>query len=413
MSEPGGPFVSDLEADLVTAGCQSGTFARNPCEDAIMNRGPLSHLRVLDLTRLHPGAFCTAMLADLGADVLRVEPPDGSDPMRTIAGAPAAYCRGKRSIALNLKHARAPEIVRRLITGVDVVIDSGLPGPLRDAGIGYEAAARDLPALVWCSITGFGRGSPYEGRAGHDISFLGYSGLLSLMAGTTVPPTPDFVLSAPFAGLVAAVGILAALAERDRTGSGRLVDTSILDSASWIIGEAVARVAAGGAPGWGESASRRAYRAADGRLLTVAAAEPRTWAALCAGIDRPDLQQLLYSYPGGQQALAAELEKVFATRSAADWLERLGDTAAAVGPVLTVEDLLTDAHAVARDSVVALGDEHVRALRTPVRFEEADGAQASFRPRPAPALGEHTEEALAAAGYASEEIASLRREGAV
>jgi crotonobetainyl-CoA:carnitine CoA-transferase CaiB-like acyl-CoA transferase len=353
------------------------------------------------------------MLADLGADVLRVEPPDGSDPIRSIAGAPAAYDRGKRSIALNLKHARAPEIVRRLIGGVDIVVDSGLPSALREAGVGYEAAARERPALVWCSITGFGRGSPYEGRAGHDISFLGYSGLLSLMAGTTVPPTPDFVLSAPFAGLVAAVGILAALAERDRTGRGRLVDTSILDSATWIIGEAVARVAAGGAPGWGESASRRAYRAADGKLLTVAAAEPRTWAALCAGIDRPDLQPLLYSHPGGQQALASELEKIFATRSAADWLERLGDTAAAVGPVLTAEELSTDAHVVARDSVVELGDERVRALRTPVRYVEPGGTPAPFHPGPAPALGEHTEEALAAAGYAGEEIASLRREGAV
>src|SRR5262249_22450788 len=149
-----------------------------------------------------------------------------------------AYYRGKRSIALNLKHERAPEILRRLIAGVDVVVDSGVPGALRAAGIAYETAAREQPALVWCSLTGFGRGSPYAARAGHDITFLGYSGLLSLMAGTTVPPTPDFVLSAPFAGLVAAIGILAAIADRDRTGHGRLVDTSIVDSATWIIGEA-------------------------------------------------------------------------------------------------------------------------------------------------------------------------------
>jgi crotonobetainyl-CoA:carnitine CoA-transferase CaiB-like acyl-CoA transferase len=317
---------------------------------------------------------------------------------------------------VNLKHQRAPEIVRRLIAGVDVVVDSGLPGPLRDAGMGYDALAREQQALVWCSITGFGRGSPYAARAGHDITFLGYSGLLSLMAGSTVPATPDFVLTAPFAGLVAAVGILAAIAERDRTGRGCFIDTSLVDSATWIIGEAVARVAAGGAAGWGSAASRRAYRTADGKLLTLAAAEPRTWAAFCAGIDRPDLQPLVYSNPGGQEALAAELEKVFATRTAAEWLERFGDTAAAVGPVFTVEELLGDAHVVARGSVVELqggGDDPVRALRTPVHYVAADGTAVPFTPGSPPTLGEHTDEALAAAGYGIDEIATLHREGAV
>ena len=356
------------------------------------------------------------MLADLGAEVLRVETPDAADPIRNLPGGPAAYDRGKRSVALNLKHERAPEIVRRLIARVDVVVDSGLPGPLRDAGVGYDALAREQPALVWCSITGFGRSSPYAARAGHDITFLGYSGLLSLMAGTTVPPTPDFVLTAPFAGLVAAVGILAAIAERDRTGRGRFVDTSLVDSAMWIIGEAVARVEAGGSPGWGESASRRAYRTSDGKLVTLAAAEPRTWAAFCAGIDRPDLQPLGYSYPGGQLALAAELEKIFATRSAAEWLERLGDTAAAVGPVLTVEELLSDPHVVARGSVIELpgdGDTRVRALRTPVRYVADDGTPFGFEPGPPPRLGEHTDEELVAAGYSADDIATLHRESAI
>jgi crotonobetainyl-CoA:carnitine CoA-transferase CaiB-like acyl-CoA transferase len=382
-----------------------------------MSDRPLSQLRVLDLTRMFPGAYCTAMLADLGADVLRVEPPDGSDPVRSMRGGPAAYDRGKRSLTLSLKHPRAPEVVRRLIAGVDVVIDSGLPAALREGGIRYEAIAREQTALVWCSITGFGRGSPYAARSGHDISFLGYSGLLSLMAGDTVPPTPDFVLSAPFAALVATVGILAAIAERERTGRGRLVDASLADSAMWIIGEAIARVAAGGPPGWGPSASRRAYRAGDGRLVTLAAAEPRTWAALCAGIDRPDLAPLLYSHPGGQEGLAAELEAIFATRPAAEWVERLGDTAAAVGPVLGVEELFSDAHVVARGSVIELpgGDDGkpLRALRTPVRYVEPDGTPVPFRPARPPALGEHTDAALAAAGYASDEIATLRRAGAI
>src|SRR5262245_25245737 len=176
---------------------------------------PLSGLRVLDLTRLFPGAFCTQVLADLGAEVLRIEPLDGNDPVRTMPGGLAAYQRGKRSIALDLRHADAPAIVQRLIASVNVVVESGVPRPLAQAGISYERAAADQPGLVWCSIPGFGRGSPYASRAGHDIAFLGYSGLLALMAGTTVPPTPDFVLASPLAGLVGALGILAAITERD------------------------------------------------------------------------------------------------------------------------------------------------------------------------------------------------------
>src|SRR5207253_6606628 len=135
-----------------------------------------------------------------------------------------------------------------------VVVESGRPATLHDQGVGYEPLAREQPGLVWCSISGFGDGSPYASRAGHDITFLGYSGLLGLMAGDTVPPTPDFVLAVPFGALIAVIGILAAVAERDRTGEGRFVDTSIVDAATWVIGEAVARVAQGHPPGWGQAA---------------------------------------------------------------------------------------------------------------------------------------------------------------
>jgi crotonobetainyl-CoA:carnitine CoA-transferase CaiB-like acyl-CoA transferase len=379
-----------------------------------MSDRPLSHLRVLDLSRLQPGAFCTGMLADLGADVLRVEPTTG-DVMRTIPGAPAAYHRGKRAITLDLKHEQAPEVVRRLIAGVDVVVESGLPANLRDAGLTYEQLAADRPGLVWCCISGYGEGSPNAGQAGHDITFLGHSGLLGLMAGDTVPPTPDFVLSVPFGALIAVVGILAAVTERERTGEGRFVDASIVDSATWVIGEAVARVAAGGQAGWGQSASRRAYRAADGKLITVAAAEPRTWAALCAALERPDLADRLATPPDGQPALADELAAIFATRPAAEWVALLGPAGAAVGPVHAVDELLDDEHVQARGSVIALDGDPAgtRALRSPVRLRRPDGTEAPFSPGPPPALGADTDDALANAGYAPDEIAALHADGAV
>jgi crotonobetainyl-CoA:carnitine CoA-transferase CaiB-like acyl-CoA transferase len=355
------------------------------------------------------------MLADLGADVLRVEQPGSGDPLRGIPGAAEAYNRGKRSMTLDLKHGQAPDILRRLVAGVDVVVESGRPGALAARGVGYEQLSASDPGLVWCAITGFGQDSPYADRAAHDITFLGYSGLLDLMAGGTVPPTPDFVLAVPFGALVAVVGILSALAERAQTGRGRFVDTSIVDSATWILGEAVARVAAGGEAGWGQSANRRAYRCADGRLVTLAAAEPRTWAGFCAALDRPDLADRAWGPPDDQAALAAELEALFATRPASEWVELLVDAGAGFGPVNTVGDLLDDPHVVARGSVVTLdGDPSgARVLRTPVRLVDAEGEEAPFTPTAPPASGAHTDEALAAAGFTADEISSLRRDGAV
>jgi crotonobetainyl-CoA:carnitine CoA-transferase CaiB-like acyl-CoA transferase len=379
-----------------------------------MTDGPLSHLRVLDLSRAQPGAYCTGVLADLGADVLRVESRGTGDTTRMVPGAMEAYHRGKRAMTLDLKHDDAPEVLRRLIAQVDVVVESGLPAGLTAHGIGYATIAADQPRLVWCTISGFGEGSPYAKRPAHDITFLGYSGLMALMAGDTVPPTPDFVLAVPFGSLIAVVGILAALTERDRTGKGAFVDTSIVDSATWVLGEAVARVAAGGPAGWGEAASRRAYRAADGKLVTLAAAEPRTWAAFCAAVERPDLAESLMNPPGGQAALAAELADLFATKPAADWEATLADAGAAVGPVRSIEDLLDDPHLAARGALVELDDDsHTRVLRTPVRLRDETGAERPVQLGPPPALSEHTDTALADAGFTADEIAAFHDRDAV
>jgi alpha-methylacyl-CoA racemase len=380
-----------------------------------MAQQPLSHLRVLDLSRLQPGAFCTGLLADLGADVLRVEQPGVGDPLRGIPGAHAAYNRGKRSLTLNLRHDDAPAIIRRLAGDVDVIVESGRPRALEAHGIGYRQLAPDHPRLIWAAITGFGQESPYVDRAGHDITFLGYSGLLALMAGNAIPPSPDFVLAVPFGALMATVGILAALQERDRTGTGRLVDVSINDSATWILGEHVARVAAGHAASWGQTANRRAYRCADGRLVTVAATEPRTWSALCAALALDDLTEKLRATPEEQPELEARLAAVFASRPAREWVDLLADAGAGVGPVHRVVDLFDDPHVQARGSIVELADEGegVRVLRPPLRLTDAEGAQAPFAPSLPPDVGEHTDSVLAGAGFSQDEIAGFRRDGVI
>ena len=385
--------------------------------DRAVGDRPLAGLRVLDLTRMFPGAFCTLVLADLGAEVIRVEPPDGNDPVRGMPGGLAAYQRGKRSLALDLKQSAAADVVRRLLAHVDVVVvETALPRPLLEAGISYETAAAERPELIWCAIPAFGRDSPYGSRSGHDIAFLGYSGILALMAGSTVPATPDFVLASPIAALVGCIGILAAVAERDRTGTGRMVESTLVDSTMWVIGEQIARVAGGGQAGWGEAASRRAYRAADGKLVTLSAAEPRTWSAFCGGVDRPDLEPRLYSDPQGQDGLRAELEAIFATRTAAEWVAHFDGTAAAVGPVLTVEDILVDDHVVARGSLVDLArgaGEPLRALRPPIRSYAPDGSEITIELGSPPELGEDTDEILTDAGLSADEIDALRRDGVI
>jgi len=376
----------------------------------VTGAGPLTGIRVLDLSRLHPGALCTRLLADLGAEVLRVEQPGPGDLLRTIPGAHAAYNHGKRSMTLDLRHDAAPAVLRRLAADADVLVESARPGSLDRTGIGFAQLGAVNPGLVWCSLTGFGQASPYADRPAHDLSFLGYSGLLSLLAGDSVPATPDVVIAVPIGALVAVIGILAALRERDRKGRGRLVDTSILDAASWLLSEHVARVSEGGAAGWGVSASRRAYRCADGRLLALAAAEPRPWRALCAALDLPDLVDRLYAPAAEQTAMAERLAALFASRPMAAWVQLLPE--AAVGPVSTVPDLLHDPHVRARGNLLELED-GATVLRSPVRLAGAGDDASAGSPAHAPACGEHTDLVLAKAGFTQSEIATLRREKAV
>lgn len=376
-----------------------------------MSSGALGGIRVLDLSRFQPGAYLTRMLADLGADVLRVEQPGAGDPLRGIPGAHEAYNRGKRSLTLDTRHERAGAVLRKLIAAADVVVESGRPGSLDAKGLGYAQLAAEQPRLVWCAITGFGQASPNIDRAGHDVTFLGYTGLLALMAGDTIPPTPDFVLAVPIGALMGVIGIMAALAEREKTGRGKLVDTSIVDSATWLLSEHVSRVSGGQPAGWGPSAARRAYRCADGKLITLAATEARSWAALCKALDVPDLAGSMMVPPARYPEVAGRLEKIFATRPAAHWVDTLADVGAAVGPTHEIADLFSDRHVKARGSITDMGN--LRVVRTPIRLLDAKGHEDAPAITPPPGLGEHTDQALAAAGVSAGEISDLRAAGVV
>ncbi|MGE0386383.1 MAG: CaiB/BaiF CoA transferase family protein [Gammaproteobacteria bacterium] len=376
--------------------------------------GPLSHLKVLDLSRLHPGAFCSLLLADLGADVLKIEAPGIGDGMR-YAGAEGfmaahvAFNRGKRSMRLDLKHPRAPEVLRRLLRGVDVVIESQKPGFYERMGLGFEQVRADNPGLIWCALTGFGPTGPNADAPGHDITYLGIAGVMSQMRVNGVPPVPDIVLSVPLGALMGAVGILSALEQRRHSGRGARVDAALAEAAGWLLSEGVARAAAAPGPGWGAFAARMNYRCADERWVTVAASEPRPWARLCAALDLPDLANHVHGTD--EPATIARLAEAFARRPSAHWIVEPG-LAGGVGPVNEPADMLADPHLAARRSIVEIAG-GARVLANPVRLDGADGEASTCARGAPPELGADTDAALAAAGFGADEIAVLHAEGVV
>jgi crotonobetainyl-CoA:carnitine CoA-transferase CaiB-like acyl-CoA transferase len=375
--------------------------------------GPLTHVRVLDLSRMYPGAFATSLLADLGADVRKVEAPGFGDGMRFLTGggfeaAHVALNRGKRSLTLDLRHERAPEVLRRLVREADVVVDSHRPGALDASGIGYAAMSAENPRVVWCSITGFGQDGPFAQAPGHDITYLGAAGLLSRLAASGVEPTPPQVsLSLPMGGLMAVVGILSALAQRDRTGHGAYVDASLVDSAMWALVEPIARAASAPGPDWGDLAARQVYRCADGRYVTVAATEPKSWAALCAALELPDLAE--HRHGVDEPATIARLAEAFASRPQAAWVESPG-FAGGVGPLYTPDDLSESPQVVARGSITTIDGTDTKVLGNPLRIRGADG-DATTATTPAPDLGADTAAVLAEAGFTEAEITELRAAG--
>nr|WP_283250880.1 CaiB/BaiF CoA-transferase family protein [Rhabdothermincola salaria] len=372
-------------------------------------------MRVLDLSRLYPGAYCTLLLADLGADVVKVEAPGRGDGLRDlepgeVKAVHSALNRGKRSMTLNLKHDRAREVLDRLVRQADVIVESHRPGQLDALGLGYDDLRAENPRLVWCSITGFGSTGPRAQAPGHDLTYLGAAGVLSQLGQGEHPRQPDVVLTVPVGALTAVVGILAAVAERDRTGEGARVDASITEAVQWVMSDAVTRHVSGAGPEWGQFAASAVYRCADGAHVTLTATEPRSWKALCEALDAPDLVDHRMGIDD-EVAAAARLAELFDRRPAADWLADPG-LAGGVGPVLAPADLPDDEQVKARRGVLTL-DDGLPVVANPVRVGTTDGDEASLgRTRP-PALGEHAADVLAAAGYDAEAIEALRADGVI
>ena len=410
------------------SGSSCKRIPNNPTRHNDAAQLPLNGLRVLDLTRLLPGGYATQMLADLGADVLKIEEPGAGDYSRRtppfvhgVGQAFLAVNRNKRSAALNLKHPAGREALLRLVDAADVLVESFRPGVMAATWPGAREAARAQSAAGHLRDHRLRPERPLRNRPGHDLNYIGYAGLLAHLRRPGQPPVISGAQLADIAGggLMAVVGILAALVGRASSGTGRTVDVSMLDGSLALL----PLLASNALNGQGEPAPEEfilngwlpgynIYETADGRFVTVGALEPKFWAELCTRLGRPDLIARQFPADAAERAATmAELAGIFRTKTRDEWVAELGGTDACVGPVNTLEEALADPQAQARQVVfpVSHGEAEAQGLRTTPLLGEAPVAQRMELP----GLGQHTAEALRAVGYSPDEIAQLAREGAI
>jgi crotonobetainyl-CoA:carnitine CoA-transferase CaiB-like acyl-CoA transferase len=394
--------------------------------------GPLSGIRVIELAHIMAGPCCGLMLADMGADVIKLEKaPAGDDSRRflppDIGGESAAFLmmnRNKRGIVVDLKTAGGKQVARRLFAEADVVIENYRKGTMELLGLGYETLRQDNPGLIYCEISGFGRTGPYAERGGFDLIAQGMSGLMSITG--EAPGRPPIKCGAPMAditaGILGAMGVLAAYIQRGKTGQGQRVDTSLFEAGIvHTYWQSAIAMASGTAPGPMGSAHPlnapyEAFKTSDG-WITLGAANQANWLKLLDLITAPELGEdprftNNHDRITHRIELAKALAPIIRSRTSADWLSRLEAAGVPAGPVLDVAEMHQDPQTLAREMVTKaphtkLGP--VKTLGAPVKFSATPGGVT----RGAPLLGEHTREVLVEYGYGDEEIDTLICDGIV
>ena len=369
--------------------------------EAVPLSGPLAGVRVVDLSRLLPGAFATQMLAELGAEVLKVEDPAGGDPMRhlpPLLDGRGIYDlllnRGKKSITLDLKSPADAEVLDRLVATADVVVESFRPGTARRLGVDAARLRARYPRLVHCSITGYGQTGPYAERPGHDLNYVALSGLLAADRPNPMELPRMFIADVGGGAMTSVIGIVAALFGRTRDGNGASLDISMHDAMLyWVMLPAARDLVDGGAeaegelPTFGAHASYNVYRTADGLLVALGALERKFWVAFCAGIGRPDLATRHATGESDQRKLIKEMRALFATRTRDEWLLLMARHDVCLTPVNSPQEALRDPHVEARGVVQSAAG--MRVIRPPFLSHIPNLS-------PPPSVGQHTREVIAA-----------------
>lgn len=370
-------------------------------------QGPLQGHRVLDLTGHPPGAMCTVMLADLGAEVVRIDSPAQKGKKSLVIGQ-VALSRGKRSVTLDLRHGEANAVLSSLISAFDIVVEASRPGTMSARGFGYEQAKLINPGIIWCAMTGFGQTGPSAANGGHDFSYLAHSGLLGALS-VEQPFHPAISVASQAAGMAAVIGIQGALLEKARHGQGAFVDISMSESATWFLtcginalSQAPYMITA--------SPDRRLYRCSDDRWLAIASQEPRTWAAFCNTMGHSEFTERLHR-PEHAEEMSKAFAQAFLSKPAAEWVQELTTAGATATIVNHAAELLDDPQVQARGSIVTVGETPVAA--SPVRIVSngkptvvTDVSEPHF-------VGQDTELILSSAGFSDSEIAGLANSGAI
>jgi alpha-methylacyl-CoA racemase len=382
--------------------------------------GPLAGVRVVELAGIGPAPFAGMVLADLGADVVRVDRPAGGG-VAGLGGDRGAHRmevlnRGRRSVAVDLKHPDGAEVVLRLAAGADALIEGLRPGVAERLGVGPEACRARNPRLVYGRMTGWGQDGPYAAEAGHDITYAAVAGALAHIGRAGQPPTPPLNLVADFGGggMLLALGVVAGVLSARATGEGQVVDAAMVDGVALLMApfftgyrtgffsdERGTNLLDSGAPFYDS------YACADGRWVAVGAIEPQFFAALVAGLGLDAAALGPQHDQGGWPEMRRRFAAAFATATRDEWVARFAGRDACVAPVLTTEETFADPHLAARGTVVEV--EGVPQPAPAPRFSATPGRL----DRPPPAPGEHTAAVLAEAGYGPDEIAALRAGGAV
>jgi crotonobetainyl-CoA:carnitine CoA-transferase CaiB-like acyl-CoA transferase len=390
--------------------------------------GPLSGIRIIDLTRLYPGPFGTQLLGDLGAEVIKVEDKNSPD---TIRFYPPVYVkegagyisvnRNKKSLALDLRSDKGKEIFFKLVEKSDVVVEQYRPGVLDKMGLGYEKGKSVNPRIIYCSITGFGQTGPYAKIPGHDLNYMGLAGISDIIGSKGGDPAIPGIQVADVAGggLMSVIGILSAIIARKTTGKGQYVDISMFDGILPFVGMVFSYLNAGGQSQErgdmflsGSLICYNIYRTKDGRHMTLGALEIKFWEKFCNLIGKPEWLNKQFIQGEERDQIHAELSKICLTRTHQEWVDILKGQETMCEPVMKVDELEKNPHAIARNMIVEYDhptEGKIKSIGIPIKFSDTKADKIT----PPPVLGQHNDEILELIGYDHAQTDKLRKEGII